>query len=138
MLAMVYKQRDKIEAVFKEFDEAGSGTVSEEEFAMALELLGVDVSKAPIDGLTAQCTNNDTVSQLLLSLFFTSRFLLARASHLRVNYRPLFARFSHCHVCPKGQLRRFPAQGQARREAGPAAEDARVRSPSSLPTYRCL
>ena len=44
MLAMVYKQREKIEAVFKEFDEDGSGTVSDEEFAMALELLGVDVS----------------------------------------------------------------------------------------------
>ena len=41
---MVYKQREKIEAVFKEFDEDGSGTVSDEEFAMALELLGVDVS----------------------------------------------------------------------------------------------
>ena len=44
MLAMVYKQREKFEAVFKEFDEDGSGTVSDEEFAMALELLGVDVS----------------------------------------------------------------------------------------------
>ena len=45
VVAMVYKQRDKIEAVFKEFDEDGSGTVSDEEFAMALELLGVDVTK---------------------------------------------------------------------------------------------
>lgn len=62
MVAMVYKQRDKIEAVFKEFDEDGSGTVSEEEFAMALELLGVDVTKPPIDGLTAQCTTNDKVN----------------------------------------------------------------------------
>ena len=44
MLAMVYKQREKIEAVFKEFDEDGSATVSDEEFAMALELRGVDVS----------------------------------------------------------------------------------------------
>jgi Ca2+-binding EF-hand superfamily protein len=34
MVAMVYTQREKIEAAFKEFDEDGSGTVSEEEFAI--------------------------------------------------------------------------------------------------------
>ena len=61
-MAMVYKQRDKIEAVFKEFDEDGSGTVSDEEFAMALELLGVDVTKSPIAGLTAECTTNGKVN----------------------------------------------------------------------------
>eukprot|EP01043_Picozoa_sp_COSAG02_P120733 COSAG02_NODE_57520_length_280_cov_0.850829_1_plen_39_part_01 len=32
VVAMVYKQRDKIEAVFKKLDEDGSGTVSDEEF----------------------------------------------------------------------------------------------------------
>jgi len=62
MVAMVYKQREKIEAVFKEFDEDGSGTVSEEEFAMALELLGVDVTKAPIAGLTEECTSGGKVN----------------------------------------------------------------------------
>eukprot|EP01046_Picozoa_sp_COSAG06_P113505 COSAG06_NODE_60256_length_271_cov_0.906977_1_plen_90_part_11 len=62
VMAMVYKQRDKIEAVFKEFDEDGSGRVSDEEFAMALELLGVDVTKPPTAGLTEECTNDGKVN----------------------------------------------------------------------------
>ena len=43
-LAELNKHREKIQAVFQDFDQDGSGTVSDEEFAMALELLGVDVS----------------------------------------------------------------------------------------------
>ena len=42
-LAELNKHREKIQAVFQDFDQDGSGTVSDEEFAMALELLGVDV-----------------------------------------------------------------------------------------------
>ena len=94
MVAMVYKQRDKIEAVFKEFDEDGSGTVSEEEFAMALELLGVDVSKPPIDGLTAQCTANDKVSRLSSLTLFPSRSMarsrFSLAGHLPPAFRSIF------------------------------------------------
>ena len=59
---MLYKQRDTIEEVFKEFDEDGSGTVSDEEFAMALGQLGVDVSKPPIVGLTEECTKAGQVN----------------------------------------------------------------------------
>eukprot|EP01046_Picozoa_sp_COSAG06_P023546 COSAG06_NODE_1876_length_8158_cov_2.472515_4_plen_246_part_00 len=62
MVAMVYKQRQKIAAVFNEFDEDGSGTVSEEEFTMAIELLGVDVFKSPIAELTEMCTSGGRVS----------------------------------------------------------------------------
>ena len=61
-LNLVYKQKDKIEAVFKEFDEDGLGTVSEEEFGMALELLGVDVSRPPLSTLTTLCTKDGMVN----------------------------------------------------------------------------
>ena len=61
-MAMVYKQREKIEAVFKEFDEDQQGTVSEDEFAMALELLGVDVAQPTIADMTAQCTADGMVN----------------------------------------------------------------------------
>ena len=61
-LHLVYKQREKIEAVFKEFDEDGLGRVSDEEFGMALELLGVDVSKPPLSTLTTACTQDGKVN----------------------------------------------------------------------------
>jgi hypothetical protein len=62
MLQMVYKQREKIEAVFKEFDENNQGTVSDEEFAMALELLGVDVESPKIKQLMEECTDGGQVN----------------------------------------------------------------------------
>ena len=48
-LNMVYKQREKILAVFREFDEDKQETVSDEEFAMALGLLGMDISVPAIN-----------------------------------------------------------------------------------------
>jgi hypothetical protein len=57
MLQMVYKQREKIEAVFQEFDENNQGTVSDEEFAMAFELLGVNVEAPKIKQLIEECTD---------------------------------------------------------------------------------
>lgn len=55
-LLLVYNQRQKIEGVFREFDEHGNGAVSEEEFSMGLELLGVDVNMAPLAQLMVDCT----------------------------------------------------------------------------------
>ena len=53
-MAILYRERDRLIATFTDLDEAGSCTVSKEEFSMALELLGVDATSGPVVELMAE------------------------------------------------------------------------------------
>ena len=60
-LNLVIQKKELIDAVLKEFDEDHSGLVMDEEFQMALELLGMDISNPSLSYLTAECTADGKV-----------------------------------------------------------------------------
>jgi hypothetical protein len=92
-LNFVIQQQDKIKAVFKEFDEDHNGHVEEEEFQMALELIGVDISNPSLSYLTTACTADGKVDFVA---FFDA--LLPESSQLPYGIEKRY------HTWPRGQV----------------------------------